>query len=117
MKGLLSYIDAFLGKAFKRIEETSWVGTQSLAYFRILMGLFLLLHYIPEWSWLGNAPQALFNPHMFTIAYLSDGFMPMWFYVSLDLMNIVFFCLLTLGIYSRFSLFVLFIVNYTGLLL
>jgi len=114
MKKFLGYIDSQLGRLFKRIQYVSWVDTQALAYFRIFLGIFILAHYLPEWQWLGDAPQAFFNPHLFTMASLFDGFWPKPFYVALDLSNLVLFCLLTLGIYSRYTLFALFLLNYTG---
>ena len=114
MKEFLNFIDRFLGNIFKKIEYSSRVNTQSLAYFRIFFGVFMLSHYIPEWHWLGDAPQAFFSPHMFTAAYLSDGFLPKPFYVGIDLLNVTFFCLLTLGVYARFSLVLLFFLNYIG---
>jgi len=114
MKGTLNYIDGFLGNIFKRIENSSHVDTQSLAYFRIFIGIFMLAHYLPEWLWFGDAPQAFFNPHMGTATGLLDGFWSKNLYFLLDLANIIFFALITLGIRTRLSFFLLFIINYIG---
>lgn len=114
MKDTLIYIDTFLGKIFKRIDESSRVDVQSLAYFRIFMGLFMLAHYLPDWLWFGDAPQAFFNPHMFTAASLWDGFWDKKMYLLLDLLNIFLFAMVTLGIKTRVSFFILFIINYIG---
>jgi hypothetical protein len=114
MKRFLTYIDTQIGVVFKRIQKTAWVDTQSLAYFRIFIGLFMLSHYLPEWIWLGEVPQAFFSPHIYSMAGLSDGFLSKNFYLGLDIMNILFFCLMTLGIRTRVSLVLLFLINYTG---
>lgn len=114
MKRFLNYIDNILGRLFNRIHTTSWIDTQTLAYFRIFMGLFMLSHFMPEWFWLGDVPQAFFSPHRFTMASMSDGFLSKNFYLGLDVLNLALFCLLTLGIRTRISLILLFIVNYTG---
>jgi hypothetical protein len=114
MKGTLNYIDSFLGNILKRIEDSSHVDTQSLAYFRIFMGIFMLAHYLPEWLWFGDAPQAFFNPHLFTATILWDGFWSKNLYFILDLSNIILFALITLGIRTRLSFFLLFIINYIG---
>lgn len=114
MKKFLTSIDDFLGNVFKRIENNSWVDTQSLAYFRIFFGVFMLSHYLPEWQWFGGAPQAFFSPHLFTMASLVDGFLPEGFYLLLDILNIALFCLVTLGIRTRLAFGLLFLINYTG---
>ncbi|WP_420600855.1 hypothetical protein [Flagellimonas sp.] len=114
MSGTLSYIDNFLGNIFERIKRNSAVDTQSLAYFRIFIGIFMLAHYLPEWIWFGDAPQGFFQPHMFTAAYLWDGFWDKSFYVLLDSLNILLFIMVTLGIRTRVSFLLLFIINYIG---
>jgi len=114
MKGTLNYIDGFLGNIFNRIENSSRVDTQSLAYFRIFIGIFMLSHYLPEWLWFGDAPQAFFNPHMGTAAILWDGFWGKNLYFLLDLANILFFACITLGIRTRLSFIILFVINYIG---
>jgi len=114
MKEFLSYIDTSIGRIFERIHTNTWVDTQALAYFRIFFGIFMLSHYLPQWQWFGSAPQAFFNPHMFTMTGFMDGFLPQWFYILLDLANILFFCLLTLGVRTRISLAFLFLINFFG---
>ena len=43
-----------------------------------------------------------------------DGFLSPSFYIFLDLTNILLFCMLTLGVRTRISLILLFLINYTG---
>ncbi|WP_339839826.1 hypothetical protein [uncultured Maribacter sp.] len=114
MKGTLNYIDSFIGNIFKRIENSSKLDTQSIAYFRVFMGIFMLSHYLPDWLWFGDAPQAFFSPHMFTATGLFDGFWDKNLYFLLDLSNIILFAMVTLGIKARLSFFLLFIVNFIG---
>ncbi len=114
MKEYLNYIDTRIGRLFDRIADHSHVDTQSLAYFRIFIGLFMLAHYMPEWQWFGNAPQGFFLPRPFLVTNLFDGFLPEGFYLSLDLLNIILFCLVTLGIRTRLAFALLFIINLIG---
>jgi len=114
MKDFLISINRSIGTLFKRIQFNAWVDIQSLAYFRIFLGLFMLAHYLPEWSWLGDAPQAFFSPHLFTMASLTDDFLPKWVYVFMDFFSLVLLCLITLGIRTRISLILLFVISYTG---
>ncbi len=114
MKEYLNYIDKSIGHIFARIADHSYVDTQALAYFRIFIGLFMLAHYLPEWQWFGEAPQAFFSAHRFTMASLFDGFLHEGFYLTLDILNIILFCFVTLGIRTRLSFALLFLINYTG---
>ena len=74
----------------------------------------MLSHYLPDWLWFGDAPQAFFSPHMFTATGLFDGFWDKNLYFLLDLSNIILFAMVTLGIKARLSFFLLFIVNFIG---
>lgn len=109
MKNLLSSIDSGLGRIFDRIIENCMVGTLQLAYFRIFIGLFFLSIFMPSWEWLGNVPQGFFSPHYFSIANLFDSFPPKIFFLILDVVIILLFGLVTLGIYTRISLLAIFL--------
>lgn len=114
MNNKLAFIDKRLGIMFDRIISHSSVSTLYLAHFRIFIGLFFLLFYMPSWAWLGNVPQGFFNPNFFNLTYLFDNFFSKISYVVLDILVILLFGLLTLGVYSRACLVGIFFVCLFG---
>ncbi len=107
----LSFIDGLLGRFFERVKVATWVNGTSLAYFRIFFGLLMLIYFLPSWSWLGEVPQAFFNPRPLSVAYLSEDIPPASVFVFFDVLVVVLLSLITLGVRTRLCLLLMFIIS------
>ncbi|WP_149277118.1 hypothetical protein [Pareuzebyella sediminis] len=108
---LLVYIDNSLGKLFDRIEPATAVGTEQLSAFRIFFGILMLLYFLPSWSWLNEVPEGFFDPYLLSFAYLTEDFPPPSIFTFLDVTVIILLLLVTLGIYTRKSLLLLYVIS------
>lgn len=111
MTRFLNSIDSGLNPLFQRLESATWVGTEQLACFRIVFGALLLLYFLPSWSWLSEVPPAFFNPYLLSFAYLTDDFLPDFLYMALDVAVIMLLLCITLGVYSRWSLILMYLLS------
>lgn len=111
MTRFLSFIDKGLHPLFHRLESATWVGTEQLACFRVVYGALMLLYFLPSWSWMSEVPEGFFNPYKLSFAYLTNGYLPDALYISLDALVVVLLLFITLGIYSRWSLLLMYILS------
>lgn len=109
----LSFIDGFLARFFERVRIATWVDTTSLAYFRIFFGVLMLVYFLPSWSWLGEVPQAFFNPKLLSFAYFTDDILPSTVFIFFDVLVIVLLSCITLGVRTRLCLLLMFILSGT----
>jgi len=56
-------------------------------------------------------PPAFFNPFVFSLANLSDGHLPSYMYILADSLAILFSLFIVIGLYTRFALFGMFMLN------
>ncbi|MCO4822649.1 MAG: hypothetical protein KC469_11310 [Flavobacteriaceae bacterium] len=94
-----------------RIEASTNVSKNSLPYFRVIFGSLMLLYFLPSWSWINDIPPAFFDPQVVSLAYLFNGILPDFFYISADITVIVLFVLIILGIRTRIALITMFILS------
>ena len=111
MTRLLSFIDKGLHPLFQRLESSTWVSTEQLACFRVVYGAMMLLYFLPSWSYLNDVPPAFFNPYKLSFAYLTNDYLPNTLHTGLDILIVVLLLFITLGIYSRWSLLLMYILS------
>jgi hypothetical protein len=69
--------------------------------------MFILLFFAPYSAFVGQVPQAFYNPPVLSLAFLFAGFPPYWLMLAGDLVRIWFVVLITIGIKTRFCTIVL----------
>ncbi|MFT2011405.1 hypothetical protein ACMA1I_22220 [Pontibacter sp. 13R65] len=98
-----------------RVVNSTNLDVRSLSAFRIVLGSFLLATFIPSYSWIAEAPQALFNPPVLSIANFFNGFPSSVFFIAIDCLIIFSLVCLTIGIKARVSTLVFLITWIIGL--
>jgi hypothetical protein len=101
MKATLIFVERFLGIGWKRIEDSCSNDARSLAVFRIVWGVFILLFYAPYSAWVAQIPQAFYKPPVLSAAFLCTGFPPYWVLLTMDLARIWLVVLITIGVKTR----------------
>ncbi len=115
MKKLLTWISNLNRIFWERAVRSTYVDAKSLSVFRIIAGLFLLLAYMPSFSWIGDMPKTLFNPPVLSLTNLFDSFPGKTFFFVLDSLVLLSLICLTLGIKARISAMVYLVVCLVGL--
>ncbi|MBC3541777.1 hypothetical protein ACFSC6_09995 [Rufibacter sediminis] len=104
MKTLYAWINKANTLFWTRVcHSTTPENPQGLGAFRVLVGLFLLALYVPSFSWIAEAPQALFTPPLLSLATLFDGFPGFTFFFLVDCTVLLSLVCLTLGVKARAS--------------
>ncbi|RNI26252.1 hypothetical protein [Rufibacter latericius] len=104
MQTLYAWINKVNALFWERIcRSTTPENVKSLSAFRIVVGFFLLAGYVPNFSWIAAAPQALFTPPLFSLATLFDGFPGHSFFYVLDGIVLLSLVCVILGIKARAS--------------
>ena len=98
----LIFIERSLTIIWQRLEDTCSNDVRSLGLFRIFWAMFNLLFIAPYTAYVGQAPQAFYNPPVLSLAFLSPGFPPYWLMLAGDLARIWLLVLITIGIKTRF---------------
>ena len=107
----ITYIDHWLNRGVQKIKAATEVETGALALFRIFFGLWMLLYFLPSWSWLSTVPPGFFTPRLLSIANLFSGHLPAFAYYAADILVIALFTMIILGIFTRLSLLLLFFIS------
>ena len=98
----LIFIERNLTILWQRVEDTCSNDACSLGIFRIFWGIYLLLFIAPYTAFVGQVPQAFYNPPVLSLASLFPGFPPYWLMLAGDLLRIWLLVLITLGIKTRY---------------
>ena len=114
MSKAITYADTLAQRFWHRVGNAVDTNTESLALFRIIFGLFMLLFSTPHTRWLGSVPQAFFNPPYLSFANLFRDFPPAPFFYALDILAVLLLGCITLGIKARFSSLAFFVVAVLG---
>jgi uncharacterized membrane protein YphA (DoxX/SURF4 family) len=109
MKELLDYVENFLKNFYHRILTNTFVSTDELAISRILVGFYFLLIDRPSYSWINEVPSSFFDPPILSLANLFSGFPPAIYFIITDYLIIVLLVFIIIGLYSRYSFFIIFI--------
>jgi hypothetical protein len=103
----LNFVERSLTIFWQRLEDTCSNDAHSLGLFRIFWGLYILLFITPYSAFVGQVPQAFYNPPVLSLAFLFPGFPPYWLMLAGDLVRIWLVVLITIGIKTRFCTIVL----------
>ncbi|RYZ98981.1 MAG: hypothetical protein EOP47_17995 [Sphingobacteriaceae bacterium] len=80
------------------------IAPQYLSLYRLLYCLCIMVFVgLPSYTWLSSDLNIFFNPPPYSIANIFNGFPPALFFKILTLLNIIFFGLMFLGIYCRWT--------------
>jgi hypothetical protein len=105
----MNRVDALVAK-FRAATATD---TRSLAIYRILFGCWMIL-FFRSWAWIADAPPTFFIPPFLSLANLFHSFPPLVFFRTLDVLSLLFACMLTIGLKTRFSTIGLLLVKMAG---
>ena len=103
----LIFIERGLTIIWQRLEDTCSNDTRSLGLFRIFWGMYILLFIAPSTAYVGQVPQAFYNPPVLSLASLFAGFPPYWLMLAGDLAKIWLLVLITIGLKARFCTIIL----------
>jgi hypothetical protein len=103
----LNFVERSLTIIWQRLEDTCSNDARSLGLFRIFWGVYILLFFTPYSAFVGQVPQAFYNPPVLSLAFLFAGFPPYWLMLAGDLVRIWLVVLITIGIKTRFCTIVL----------
>ncbi|WP_210466703.1 hypothetical protein [Rufibacter roseolus] len=95
--------------------STTPENVKALSAFRIVVGLFMLAIYVPSFSWIAGAPQALFTPPLLSLANLFGGFPAPTFFYLLDGVVLLSLVCFTIGVKARISTLVFLLACLIGL--
>ena len=112
MNRLYGYAKDLNQDFWMRVGRAVAVDKKSVAIFRIIFGLFLLLFQTPTYRWILKAPAALFDPPILSLAYLFDGFLPSTYFYLLDGVILISLICITVGIKARPFTTLLFVLQF-----
>lgn len=96
-------------------EEEYRLPFGSLALFRISYALYVLLIIgVPPFRWIGGKPDLFFDPPIYSVPYLFDGFPDPLFFWVLDLLIVLLFVFLLFGFKTRWTSWLLSLALFTG---
>lgn len=110
----MNWINNVVDELESRIERATRTDVESLCFFRIVFGLFTILFFWPSYHWLGDVPDAFFNPPIFSLAALFSGFPSSPFFLAIDFGIFVTVITLTVGLLTRASTISLLILLLVG---
>ncbi|MGK7951083.1 MAG: hypothetical protein AB4368_20430 [Xenococcaceae cyanobacterium] len=101
MKKLYHYVEQINNYFWARVARSTLIEESSLGIFRWIFGFFLLLFLVPQFSWIGEIPNAFFDPPYFSLANLFTQFPGDLFFKTIDLLIIISIVCLTIGVKAR----------------
>lgn len=103
MKNIYYYGEQFNEFFWGRVAQSTLIEESSLGLFRWIFGFFLLLFWVPQFSWIAQLPDALFDPPYFSLANFFNQFPEDLFFKTIDFLIIISLVCLTIGIKARLS--------------
>jgi uncharacterized membrane protein YphA (DoxX/SURF4 family) len=101
MKKFTSSINGLVSVFWYKVEKSCSNDARSLSVYRIIWALFVSALSMPYLSWVGNAPQGLFNPPLISFAAFFQGFPPKWIFTVADVVLVISVVFIGLGIKAR----------------
>lgn len=115
MKTYYTWIDNLNTLFWRRVVSSTTIDVKSICAFRIVLGLTILILYIPSFTWIAEVPRVLFNPPVLSIANAFSDLPGRAFFLTLDYLLLLSLSCLTLGIKTRVSTIIFAILCITGL--
>ncbi|WP_345331081.1 HTTM domain-containing protein [Mucilaginibacter defluvii] len=104
MKSTTSWINSLNERFWHTIVNSTATGVESVAVFRVIMGIYLLFVTTPTYTWIADLPKALYTPPIISfVNLLADDFPGRAFLVTVDFLMVASIVGIVLGIYSRFA--------------
>lgn len=101
-------------RARERVRSATVTDARSLAIYRIVFSTFTILFYWPQFRWIATAPESFFDPPTISLGALASGFPPHWALAVLDVGVLALTILVLLGLYTRTSTILLFVLLLAG---
>jgi len=115
MSRFIRWINTINNRFWVRISTNIPVNVASLCIFRIITGLFLLIIFLPDFTWMSKLPRAFFRPPVLSLANLSTGFPNKYFFLALDVLLLVASLCITTGIKAKIASRIFVILSLVGL--
>lgn len=106
--------DTIFERFWARVARNSATTSAALGVFRWLYCLNLLLLDASSYSWLDDAPRALYAPPVLSLAYLFPSFPPAPFFKVLDTVGVLALCFTMVGYRTRIATVALLAVEIVG---
>jgi hypothetical protein len=95
-----------INQFLNRLEYNTNVNTKSLSYSRVFLGAYILIIMPLHWQWIAELPNTFFFPVVISPAKLFTGIPDQWFFFLIELVFYLCVVLFTIGVYSRYALFI-----------
>ncbi|KEO72062.1 hypothetical protein [Anditalea andensis] len=102
MRRLFTSIEHINRALWSRVNNATYVNTDSLGIFRAITGIFLLYYYF-SYTWISDLPQALFNPPILSIANLFDSFPSYYLLRIIDVGRLILLVAIIIGLKTRIT--------------
>ena len=103
MSEFINWTEERLSILWSRAEDSVANDEDSLALIRIIFGIYILLRWNPNFSWIGGIPQSFFLPPKLSFVNLLHDFPSSSFFQGLDMMLLLSGAGLLLGVRARYS--------------
>ena len=103
-----------INKLYRAVLENTLVGDKALSIFRILFVFFHIIIVFPQFIWIGEVPQAFFNPPFLSFASFFKDIPPRIFFVSIEVLLFISLLFVLIGIHTRKFLVLCFILGIVG---
>ena len=110
MKAFLNWIEQQLSIVYARIFNNTSISIEALGFYRIFFGLYVLFFHRPSYLWMIEVPPGFYRPKPLTITSFLKGWPPPIYFEITEVLIIVLLILVVLGIKSRISLILLFLI-------
>jgi hypothetical protein len=100
--------EAYIERFWDRVARASAPVTSGLGVLRVITGLYVLGFSAPYLSWVNGAPPAFYNPPLLSLGRLLPSFPPAWVTWSMDVVQLLAYAALALGIRARRTTLLLF---------
>lgn len=111
----MNWIDRMVSTYWQRVGKAVTLPEKSLGLLRWVYGFYVFLFAAPTFSWISQVPDGFFDPPLFSLAYLFDGFPPGWIFQTLDIVVLIAVLLITIGVKARLFTIILLILKIFGL--
>ena len=104
----MNWIESRLQSFWLRVAESASLASQEFGCARIVTGIFILVVYLPHFSWISEVPQGFFDPPYYSLGAFLNNFPSKVWLVGLDFSILICTLMLTLGVWARTSGCILF---------
>lgn len=111
MRKFINLIRPWNTRFWDKVITNTIRSDESLAIFRWIFGFYSLILFTPYYSWISSVPPGLFDPPLFSIAYLFDSFPGGIAFVLSDYICLIAILCITIGVKARLFTVILLLVK------